>query len=74
MRKQYFIGVDIGGTFTDVVLAERSSHRLYNAKQLTTPSEPERAVIEAIGDAMGQAGASPVRLRGLCTALRSPPI
>ncbi|HXR36447.1 MAG TPA: hydantoinase/oxoprolinase family protein [Candidatus Binataceae bacterium] len=59
MRKQYFIGVDIGGTFTDVVLAERSSHRLYNAKKLTTPSEPERAVIEAIGDAMGQAGAAP---------------
>ena len=59
MSKQYFIGVDIGGTFTDVVLAERSSKRLCNAKKLTTPANPERAVMEAIADAMGQAGAAP---------------
>jgi N-methylhydantoinase A len=59
MPTQYFIGVDIGGTFTDVVLAEQSSHRLYNAKKLTTPNQPERAVIEAVADAMGQAGAAP---------------
>ena len=59
MSKQYFIGVDIGGTFTDVVLAERSSKRLCNAKKLTTPANPETAVMEAIADAMGQAGAAP---------------
>lgn len=58
MSNKYFIGVDIGGTFTDVVLAEQSSHRLYNAKTLTTPAQPERAVMEAVRDAMGQAGAS----------------
>jgi N-methylhydantoinase A len=56
--KNYFIGVDIGGTFTDVVLAEQSSHRLYNAKYLTTTDQPERAVVEAIEDAMRQADAA----------------
>ena len=42
-KSQYFIGVDIGGTFTDVVLAESISHRLYTAKTLTTPDSPGQA-------------------------------
>jgi N-methylhydantoinase A len=40
------LGVDIGGTFTDVAL--EAGRRLYSAKTLTTPEAPERAVIEAI--------------------------
>jgi len=55
----YFIGVDIGGTFTDVVLAEAASHRLYTAKTLTTPDSPAKGVIAAIRDALGQAQAMP---------------
>jgi N-methylhydantoinase A len=58
-KSQYFIGVDIGGTFTDVVLAESVSHRLFTAKTLTTPDNPGQAVITAIQDALGQAQAAP---------------
>jgi N-methylhydantoinase A len=58
-RADFFIGVDIGGTFTDVVLAQAQSHRLYTAKTLTTPDNPAKGVIAAIGDALGQAQAAP---------------
>jgi N-methylhydantoinase A/oxoprolinase/acetone carboxylase beta subunit len=47
-KTRCFIGVDIGGTFTDVVVAESVSHRLFTAKTLTTPDNPGRAVISAI--------------------------
>lgn len=57
--QKYFIGVDIGGTFTDVVLAEAMSHRLFTAKTLTTPENPGRGVIAAIQEALGQAHAAP---------------
>jgi len=40
------LGVDIGGTFTDVAL--EAAGRCYSAKILTTPEAPEPAVIEAI--------------------------
>ena len=58
-QANYFIGVDIGGTFTDVVLAEAASHRLYTAKTLTTPDNPAQGVIAAMREAMGQAQATP---------------
>ena len=37
---KYFLGIDIGGTFTDLVLAEETSHQVHNAKTLTTPARP----------------------------------
>ena len=39
------LGVDIGGTFTDVAL--ELAERRWSAKILTTPEAPERAVIDA---------------------------
>ncbi len=41
------LGVDIGGTFTDVVLFGRPGG-VKSAKVLTTPHDPERGVIEGI--------------------------
>ena len=55
----YFIGVDIGGTFTDVVLAEAASHRLYTAKTLTTPDRPAQGVVAAMREALAQANSTP---------------
>jgi len=46
-RPRARLAVDIGGTFTDVVL-EAGSERT-TVKVLTTPSEPERGVVEGIG-------------------------
>src|SRR5947209_1651092 len=51
------LGVDIGGTFTDVAL-EAGGHR-YRAKILTTPEAPERAVLEAIGTVLQEAALAP---------------
>src|SRR6185503_289558 len=51
------IGVDIGGTFTDVVL-ERGAAR-HSIKVLTTADEPERGVLDGIGAVMKAAGLAP---------------
>ena len=51
------IGVDIGGTFTDIVL-ERGPERI-TAKVLTTPDAPEVGVREGLTQAMETCGAAP---------------
>src|ERR1700724_658678 len=52
------LGVDIGGTFTDVALEARG--RRYSAKILTTPEAPERAVLDAINTVLREAVLAPV--------------
>jgi N-methylhydantoinase A len=54
------LGVDIGGTFTDVAL--EAGERRYSAKILTTPEAPERAVLEAIGEVLRDAALNPADL------------
>jgi N-methylhydantoinase A len=51
------LGVDIGGTFTDVAL-ERGARR-WTTKILTTPAAPERGVLEAIRGVLAAAGTAP---------------
>jgi N-methylhydantoinase A len=51
------LGVDIGGTFTDVAL--EAGGRLFSGKVLTTPEAPERAVIDAIRAVLCDAGLAP---------------
>jgi N-methylhydantoinase A len=55
------LGVDIGGTFTDVALeiADSVGVRRYSAKILTTPEAPERAVIAAIREVLREAALAP---------------
>ena len=50
------IGVDIGGTFTDFALFDEAGARLSVHKQLTTPDDPSRAVLDGIGTLVGAAG------------------
>ncbi len=42
------IGVDIGGTFTDLVLVDEARRTIHSTKILTTPQEPERAVLDGV--------------------------
>ena len=49
------IGVDIGGTFTDVVLWDERSDRMVLEKLLTTPDDPSRAVLQGIGRVLADA-------------------
>jgi len=48
------LAVDIGGTFTDIVLLE--GNRRFVAKVLTTPKAPETAVIDGTRTALAAAG------------------
>jgi N-methylhydantoinase A len=47
---EYQVGIDIGGTFTDVVILEPVSGRLSLGKSLTSTDNPARAVIEVLGE------------------------
>ena len=51
------LGVDIGGTFTDVVLEAGSA--LHSVKVLTTHAAPEDAILDGIGQVCGLAGVAP---------------
>jgi hypothetical protein len=42
------VGIDVGGTFTDLVATESWSGRIATRKVPSTPREPQRAVIEAL--------------------------
>ena len=53
-RRPARLAVDIGGTFTDIVLL--ADERRFVAKLLTTPREPEVAVIEGARSALAEAG------------------
>lgn len=46
MRK--LIGIDIGGTFTDFVTYDPDSNKIDNWKNLTTPSEPIKGVMQGL--------------------------
>ena len=51
------VAVDIGGTFTDIVLDSPAGRR--TAKVLTTPRAPESGVFEALDRVLALSGASP---------------
>lgn len=42
------LGIDIGGTFTDLVLMDTTSGALHVHKLLTTPDDPVRAVLDGV--------------------------
>ena len=52
----YRIGVDIGGTFTDLVMLDQRDGRLFNGKVLTTPHDPEAAVLAGVRDMLARHG------------------
>ena len=46
------IGVDVGGTFTDLIFYDDESGEVRVGKVPTTPAEPDRGVLEAISAAL----------------------
>jgi len=48
--QKYYIGVDIGGTFTDVVVYDSAEGEVQVVKVPSTPSSPEEAVVKALED------------------------
>lgn len=57
-QTEWSIGVDIGGTFTDVVLWRDGASAMRREKLLTTPDDPSRAVVEGIQRALDHQGIS----------------
>ena len=55
-EKYIAVGVDIGGTFTDVILLDERTGDTYSAKVLTTPVRPEQAVLDAVAHVLEQSG------------------
>lgn len=50
------IGVDVGGTFTDLVLVDDARGRVLTGKRLTTPDDPGRAILDGITRLLAEAG------------------
>ena len=53
------LGIDIGGTFTDVVLHDGRTGAVASLKVLTTPADPQRAVLDGTRALLAQVGAAP---------------
>ncbi|PKN30187.1 MAG: hypothetical protein CVU64_04670 [Deltaproteobacteria bacterium HGW-Deltaproteobacteria-21] len=64
---KYKIGVDTGGTYTDVCVIDESGY-LTIGKSPTTPGELERGVIDALENAAGSLGIAVRGLLGDCTS------
>ncbi|SIS17573.1 hydantoinase/oxoprolinase family protein [Natronorubrum thiooxidans] len=54
----YNLGVDVGGTFTDVIVFDETTHELTIDKVLSTPANPSEGVIHGVKEATEKAGTS----------------
>ena len=61
MSKQYKIGIDVGGTFTDIVLQDQAD-ALIQGKTPSTPGNESEGVMEAIAIIANAVGSSPAEL------------
>ncbi len=61
--KGYAIALDVGGTFTDVVLVHEASGRLWVTKTPTTPHDPSAGFMAGIDRALQLAGIEAAALR-----------
>ena len=53
------LGVDVGGTFTDLLLLDEKNQRTYTAKVPSTPDDSSRGVLSGIEKICSQAGIDP---------------
>jgi N-methylhydantoinase A len=53
------LGIDIGGTFTDVVVYDHDSGRQWSRKVLTTHGDPARAVAAGVAALLAEGGLGP---------------
>ena len=53
------IGIDVGGTFTDLVLVNDESGRVVTGKLLTTPNDPSEAIVNGVRRLLADAEISP---------------
>ena len=49
------LALDIGGTFTDVILIERDGEKIWTTKTSSVPSDPSRAFFNGVDKILSQA-------------------
>jgi len=64
------IGVDVGGTFTDIVFADTDSGRNLIHKVPTTPDDPARGVIARTAGGTPRKAIPPAQILGYHAAVR----
>ncbi len=57
----YSLGIDIGGTFTDIVVYDHDTGRRWSRKVLTTHDDPSRAVVAGVAAVLGAGRLEPSR-------------
>lgn len=55
----YLLGVDVGGTFTDISVFNTGDKSLFNYKLSSTPGDPSRAIVEGVQEVMKIRGIRP---------------
>ncbi|MET4245210.1 N-methylhydantoinase A/oxoprolinase/acetone carboxylase beta subunit [Bradyrhizobium sp. RT10b] len=50
-------GVDVGGTFTDLVLVDQNTGKIFLGKRLTTHADPSRAILGGSSELRGNLAA-----------------
>jgi N-methylhydantoinase A len=63
--REYRIGVDVGGTFTDLVLNDDSTGEFYHTKTPSTPSNPEQGTVRGIEKILDETDVDPEHLSTL---------
>ena len=56
------VGVDTGGTFTDICLFEEETGRVEVWKLSSTPADPSRAIAEGVAEGLARLGADPAAI------------
>ena len=56
---RYVLGLDVGGTFTDVILADRAGKALWVAKSPSVPSAPADGFFGGVDKMLATAGVAP---------------
>jgi N-methylhydantoinase A len=58
-KASWVVGLDIGGTFTDVMMVDPASGRSVRYKSLTTPADPALGALEALQGVLREGQAAP---------------
>ncbi|SDS56280.1 hydantoinase/oxoprolinase family protein [Bradyrhizobium canariense] len=56
------VGIDVGGTFTDVVLLDSASGEVWSAKVPTTPKDPTLGALNGLRTILARSGSSPASI------------
>ena len=59
------LGVDIGGTFTDIVVVDETTGAVRVGKVLTTPKDPAHGVEGGVQALLGEAGVAAASVRAI---------